>query len=269
MSNYIMSLKDRIKCVKELGELGGANELKKIEKDDLSGLYHTEERSGCDDYLYMLYEREFQKGARFRRQQEGSKVIPVRQSFVSNEDYGNYELAFEMGRNARNRSAVMVWIADKDLNGLLEKIEDSAVREMCLCSWMAGFQFESEVFEPAEQRETVPVLDIDRMEDIKSAYDDDDEPEPGTPAGKAYEAYCDCVRSLQEADLYDRIQCLSCPGMFRLWGDRQEKYGSRTFEDCEADCAEACRCIEDACGSSVSALEEYYVVEVPADEALR
>ena len=30
MSGYTMSMKDRIKCVKELGELGGANELKKI-----------------------------------------------------------------------------------------------------------------------------------------------------------------------------------------------------------------------------------------------
>ncbi len=38
MGANIMSLRDRITCVKELGELGGANELKKIEKNDLSGL---------------------------------------------------------------------------------------------------------------------------------------------------------------------------------------------------------------------------------------
>ena len=268
MGANIMSLRDRITCVKELGELGGANELKKIEKNDLSGLYHNEERSACDDYLYMLYEREYQKGARFRRQQDGNKVIPVQTSFVTNENYGNYELAFEMGRNARNKSAVMLWITDKDLNALLEKVTDEGVREMCLCSWMAGFQFESEVFEPVSV-ETVPVLSYDRMMDMKSAFDNDDEPEPDTPAGKAYEAYCDCVKHLQEADLYDYIGCLSCPGMFRLWGQRAEKYKSESFEDCELNCADACRKIEEECGGSIGALEEYYVVEVPVNEALR
>ena len=55
--------------------------------------------------------------------------------------------------------------------------------------------------------------------------------------------------------------CLSCPGKFRLLGDRSDRYGSEEFDYCEEDCAEADRTISDICAGYIEELEDYYIVQ--------
>ena len=63
----------------------------------------------------------------------------------------------------------------------------------------------------------------------------------------------------QGCDIYRK--CLSCPGKFRLLGDRSDRYGSEEFDYCEEDCAEADRTISDICAGYIEELEDYYIVQ--------
>ena len=261
----MMSYKERIRKIKERGYMTGLNGLAPLPPEKIPELYHEKEYTASDNWLKMVYAREYYRGEADRRERQGNKVIEVdsKKALIFSR-VRKAEQAFQLGMEARERTKSREFITDEKLNGLLEGVASINERQGCMDAWLAGFHLADEE-KGDDDCDTVFRLNFDKMKDMREAYELGDEPEEGTEANKVFHSYCQCVKLLDLWGCDRYAKCLSCPGKFRIHGDRQDRYGSRDYDWCEEDCSDVDRAISDICADYIGDLEEYYTEEVSAD----
>ena len=185
----MMSYRERIEKIKERGFFTGINGLSPLPPEKIPELYHDKKFIASDNWLEMLYAREYYRGGDERRAREGNNVETIdRRKALIFARVKKAETAFDLGIKARARSNVRNWILDTALNELLLGIESENERLGCLDAWLAGFHLADEETIP-EEPEMEYGLDYDRMKGLRDAYETGDEPEKGTKANTAYRAY--------------------------------------------------------------------------------
>ncbi len=252
-----MTYRERIEKTREKGFLTGINGISPTDSEKLPTLYHDRKYKSSDNYLKMVYAYEYYRGQDERRDRTGENKEPVdpRKPIVL-KLVKKAESAFRYGMEAREHTEHPFWLADQRLMGMFDAMNDENERMNMLDAYLAGFHMADEETPKEEKYE----LDYIRMKGMREMYLSEDEPEPGTEAATAYNSYCECLKLLDfhGCDRYE--QCLICPGKYRLLGDRQDRYGSEEYYNCEEDCADADRCISDICYDYIGDLEDYFIV---------
>ena len=261
----LMKYSERIEKVKERGFFTGVNEISPLPPEKIPELYHDKKFCASDNWLLMLYAREYYRGEAERRELQGDKILEVdpKKALIFKR-VRKAEDAFALGVAARDKMKDRDWVSDVDFLNFLDGIDSKNERQGCIDAWVAGFHLADEK-RLEEEPETEYRLNFDRMMDMREAYESGDEPELGTEANEVYHAYSECVKRLDFHDCDRYIKCLSCPGMFRILGDKKTRYGSKDYDYCEEDCADAYRAVNDICGDLIDKLSNYYTVEVPVD----
>lgn len=257
----MMSYKDRIDKIRERGYLTGLNGINPLPPEKIPELYHDNKFIALDHFLGMQYAKEYYRGQNARMDIDGIKVRPIdRKKALVLSRVKKAEAAFAYGLAAREWSEDRIWMTDKNLCDMLSKAESSEDGQGYIDAWIAGFHLRDEENRENEAEEPV-VLDWTRMCGLRCAYEEDDEPELGTPANKAYQSYCKCVELLDMEGVGLYRKCLSCIIKFLFRGDGPDRYREKREGHCEGeDCAEADRVISEVCKGYIEDLYDYYTM---------
>ncbi len=263
------SFKDHVDSARFLGHLRGLNGLKLPEKPEteLEGVLYgkDEDRAASNVWLLAVYEDAYRQGKIDRQ----GNIVSIRMEDRPRLDFSQLRTAFNFGREWRKQSKIMAWFLDieymewtkfpfvADTEGW-EWIE---AKDMALMDcWIAGFKFEDEIRKSEEEPEPVLVLNYDRMCRIREMYEEGIEPAEGEEEYSAYFAYCDALDIVRKLGRDDFIKCLTCPGIYRTQRERLEDYKDSPLGDCDTDCTEAFRCINEECGGERTVLMDYFLV---------
>ena len=150
----MMRYRDRIEKIKERGFLTGINNLSTLPPEKIPELYHDKKFIASDNWLKMLYAREYYRGRAERRAREGNNVETIdRRKALVFARVKKGEQAFSLGIKARGRSDVRDWLRDTALNDMLSRIESEKERLCCLDAWLAGFHLADEETIPERTRD--------------------------------------------------------------------------------------------------------------------
>ena len=150
----MMSYRKRIEEIKERGFLTGINDISPAKPEKIPELYHDNKYIASDNWLKLLYAREYYRGRDERRVREGNNVETIdRRKAIVFARAKKGEQAFNLGIKARGRSDVRDWLRDTELNDMLSRIESEKERLCCLDAWLAGFHLADEETIPERTRD--------------------------------------------------------------------------------------------------------------------
>jgi len=269
MTKKFDSFKDRMDEARFLGHLRGLNGLKLPEKPEteLDGVLYgkDEDRNASNVWLLAVYEDAYRQG---KIDRQGS-IISITTVYKPRFEFSQLKTAFNCGREWRKESKTMAWFLDSEFTEWKKKPfvastdewEWIEAKDMALMDcWIAGFKYEDELKKSEEDPEPVLVLNYDRMCRIREMYEEGIEPAEGDEEYGAYFAYCDALDTIRKLGRDDFIKCLTCPGIYRTENERLEDYDDSPLSDCDTDCLEAFRCINEECGSERTVLMDYFLV---------